>query len=100
MSEYVSVSISRNNKGPSSHKAVFKRKDGRSKTINFGLMGAKTFIDSADQKTRKNYLKRHAPRENWNVPDTAGSLSARIKWGKSKNISENIRAFKKKFKLK
>jgi hypothetical protein len=100
MNEYVSVSIKRNIKGPSSHKAVFQRKDGRSKTVNFGLKGAKTFINNADEKTRQNYLKRHAVRENWEVPDTAGSLSARIKWGSSKNISKNIRAFKKRFKLK
>lgn len=98
--EYESVSITKNNKGSSSHKAIFTRKNGKTKTINFGLKGAKTFINSADEKTRQNYLKRHAPRENWNVPDTAGSLSARIKWGSSKNINENIRAFKKRFKLK
>ena len=98
--EYESVTITKNNKGASSHKAIFKRKNGKTKTINFGQKGAKTFIDNADEKTRQNYLKRHAPRENWNVPDNAGSLSARIKWGKSKNINENISAFKKKFKLK
>ena len=55
---------------------------------------------SKDKAQRKRYLDRHRDRENWNVPDTAGSLSARILWGPSTSKRENIRLFKNKFNLK
>ena len=55
------------------------------------------------QKIKTNasrYLRRHRARENWSVPDTAGSLSKHILWGDSTSRKENINKFKKKFKLK
>jgi len=100
MVKFISVKITKNNNGLKSHKAIFKKDDGKTKTINFGANNATTFINGADEKTRANYIARHRVREDWTVPNNAGSLSRFIKWGDSKNINKNISAFKKKFNLK
>jgi hypothetical protein len=69
------------------------------KTVNFGSLGANTYIDGASKITRENYIKRHRVNENWTKPDNAGSLSRFILWGDSTNIKSNIDAFKKKFSV-
>ena len=80
--------------------AVFTRENGRTKTISFGQAGADDYTKTKDKAQRKRYLDRHRDRENWSVPDTAGSLSKHILWGSSTSRRENIRMFKKKFNLK
>ena len=67
-------------------------------TIHFGLKGGSTYIDHKDKKKRENYLARHKPREDWDNIN-AGSLSARILWGNSSNILDNIKAYLKYFKI-
>jgi len=67
---------------------------------HFGAKGASTFIDgkrSIDE--RNNYLKRHAVRENFNNPKSAGALSARLLWGKSKSLDKNHMDFMKHFNM-
>ena len=81
--------------------AVFS-KDGesRTKTIHFGQALAPDYTKTKDKSQRTRYLDRHRARENWSVPDTAGSLSKHILWGDTTSRRENINKFKKKFKLK
>ena len=67
--------------------------------VSFGAKGAKTFIDSASEKTKDAWIARHKVRENWDNPKTAGSLAKHILWGKSKSVRENLKTFKKKFNL-
>ena len=67
--------------------------------VSFGAKGAKTYIDSASDKTKAAWIARHKVRENWNDPRTAGALSKHILWGKSKSVSKNLKTFKKKFNL-
>ena len=101
MDKLISVEIKENPKtNKSSHKAIFKKENGRTQTINFGSQGALTYIDGATKKVRENYIKRHEVREDWTKPNNAGSLSRWIKWGDSKSINKNISEFKKKFGLK
>ena len=52
-----------------------------------------------DKEQRKRYLDRHRKRENWNDYMSAGSLSRWILWGDS-SLATNIKAYKKKYKLK
>lgn len=94
-----SVVISNSDKTDKRFKAVFK-KEGKTKTIHFGQKGAFTYIDKAPLKIKVAYLARHSKNnENWNIPDTAGSLSRWIIWGPSNSVNKNISEFKKKFKL-
>jgi hypothetical protein len=80
--------------------AVFKNKEtGRTKTTHFGAVGYDDYIKTGNKEQRERYLARHKARENWNNPTTAGALSANILWGSSTSIEQNIKAFKKKFKL-
>lgn len=98
-SKIIKVSIKTSSKQGKKLDAVFTRENGRTKTISFGSAGMDDYTKKKDKDQRKRYLARHKVRENWNVPDTAGSLSARILWGPSTSKQENIRLFKKKFKL-
>tara|TARA_R110000782_G_scaffold144498_3_gene237345 strand:- start:675 stop:980 length:306 start_codon:yes stop_codon:yes gene_type:complete len=99
-SKIIKVTIKTSSKPGKKLDAVFTRENGRTKTISFGSAGMDDFTKTKDKEQRKRYLARHRKRENWNVPDTAGSLSARILWGESTSKKENIRLFKQKFNLK
>ena len=99
-SKIIKVSITPSSKAGKKLQAVFTRENGRKKTIHFGSAGMDDYTKTKDKAQRKRYLDRHRKRENWNVPDTAGSLSARILWGQSTSKQENIRSFKNKFNLK
>lgn len=99
--KYDKVVIKKSSKPEKKLMAVFS-KDGesRTKTIHFGSKGMDDYTKTKDKNQRTRYLNRHRARENWSVPDTAGSLSKHILWGDSTSRKENINKFKKKFKLK
>ncbi len=73
--------------------------DGKRKTVNFGAEGGSTFLEHKDPKIKAAWIARHKVREDWTVPDNAGSLSRHLLWGSSSNLSENLKAFAKKFNL-
>ena len=99
-SKIIKVTIKKSSKSAKKLDAVFTRENGRTKTISFGSAGMDDYTLKKDKDQRKRYLARHQKRENWTVPDTAGSLSRWILWGPSTSKQENIRSFKKKFNLK
>jgi len=67
---------------------------------HFGLKGASTFIDGKRTvEERNNYLKRHAVRENFNDPKSAGALSAWLLWGNSTSLAKNHNDFMKHFNI-
>jgi len=68
------------------------------KTIHFGFKGSLTYTNGATKLQRENYLKRHKVRENWNKIN-AGSLSALILWGNSRDIQKNLNDYLKKFNI-
>tara|TARA_R110002126_G_scaffold63101_1_gene161956 strand:- start:1410 stop:1730 length:321 start_codon:yes stop_codon:yes gene_type:complete len=76
-------------------------KGGNHSTTHFGQDTATTYIDGASEEKKKSYLARHSksPGQDWSKPMTAGSLAMNILWGASRSIKENIKAFKKKFRL-
>ncbi len=75
-------------------------KNNKKKTIHFGQAGSPDYTLTKDKKQRARYIARHKARENWKVPDTAGSLSRHILWGAFTSKDKNISAFKRKFNLK
>ena len=64
--------------------------------IKYASKRSTTYIDSADSKTKENYIKRHSVNENWNKIN-AGSLSRYILWS-AKSLSQGIKNFKSRFK--
>ena len=72
--------------------------EGRPKRVHFGAKGSTTFSSGATEDKKNAYLKRHAPRENWNDPLSAGALSRWILWNKP-SLKASIADFKKRFNL-
>jgi len=74
--------------------------DGTKVHFGSGAKGASTYIDGKrTEEERKNYLKRHDVREDFNNPKSAGALSAGILWGPTKSFDKNHEAFMKRFNL-
>lgn len=67
------------------------------KVVHFGSSVGKSYIDHRDKAKREAYLARHEPRENWDNPFSAGSLSRYLLWGKSRNLEKNHQAFMRMF---
>jgi hypothetical protein len=95
---YVRVVIKKSDKPKKKYMAVLYDKDNKTKTIHFGQAGATDFIKSKDEDRKKRYIARHRKRENWTVPDTAGSLAKHILWNKP-TLRESIVDYKKRFNL-
>lgn len=66
--------------------------------VDFGLKGGNTFIDHGDETKRLNYLKRHRVNEDWDSIN-AGSASAIILWGESRDIGDNLVQYLEKFNV-
>mgnify|MGYP004292366017 CR=1 FL=1 len=69
------------------------------RTIHFGSKTSRTYVEGASKQDRINYIKRHKVRENWDEIN-AGSLSRFLLWGDSVLLSENLKKYLKRFKLK
>lgn len=80
--------------------AILTYDDNTKKTVHFGSEGMDDYTITKDKEQRSRYLLRHKKNENWDVPDTAGSLSRWILWGPTTSRKENIRLFKNRFNLK
>jgi hypothetical protein len=104
--KYEKVVIKKSTKPEKKLMAIFsspsqtKGKSARTKTIHFGSRGMDDYTKTKDKEQRQRYLTRHRRRENWKVPDTAGSLSRWILWGESTSRRDNISSFKRRFNLK
>jgi hypothetical protein len=75
--------------------ALFQTDHGL-KEVKFGGYGYEDFTQTNSNLRKKMYLARHAPRENWDDPTSAGSLSRWLLWNK-RTLSASILDFKKRF---
>ena len=66
--------------------------------VDFGMKNSNTYVDSATDQTRTNYLKRHG-NEDW-TKINAGSASALILWGENKDIGDNLIQYLDKYDVK
>jgi len=69
--------------------------------VDFGAPNATTWVNGASEQTRENYIKRHSALERtyWSIPTTPAALSRYLTWGDSRSMAENLRAYKKRFRL-
>ena len=67
--------------------------------VSFGAKEAKTYVDSASDKTKAAWIARHKVRGTFNNPKSASSLAKHILWGPTKSVRSNLKSFKRKFSL-
>lgn len=89
------LSVKKANDGKHKYTAVFD--DG--KEVSFGATGYSDYTIHKDEARKERYLDRHRKNENWNDPQTPGSLSKHLLWGDTTSLQKNIQLFKKKFNL-
>ena len=80
------------------YKAVFRLDSGRTKTIHFGAKGYEDYTMHHDKERKRRYLQRHAAREDFTNPLTAGALSRWILWNKP-TLRASIDDFCRRFHL-
>ena len=95
--KYTSITITKSDRDKK-FKAVLRGLKVK-KTIHFGAKGMSDFTIHKDKERKKRYLARHKVNENWNVPDTAGSLSRWILWNKP-SFTASFNDYKNKFNLR
>ena len=80
--------------------AIFQDMDTKSvKRTNFGAAGYEDYTIHKDKSRRESYRKRHKKDLNTNDPTRAGYLSFYILWGDSTSMEQNIKIYRKKFKV-
>ena len=79
--------------------AIFTKENGRTKTTHFGSKGMDDYTITKDKEQRARYRQRHKKDLKTNDPTRAGYLSYYILWGDSTSRKENIKDYKKRFKL-
>ena len=86
--------------------AIFiKTKTGKIKRVSFGAKGypdfttySKSLSPEKAKRKKRQYIKRHQKRENWNNPNKPGTLSRYMLWNKSSKQA-SIHDFKNRFNL-
>ena len=73
--------------------------NGKEKKVSFGAKGYDDYTIKKDKEQRDRYRKRHAKDLKTNDPTRAGYLSYYLLWGDSTSLQQNIKDYKKRFKL-
>ena len=78
--------------------AVFTLDNRRTRTVHFGSAGASDFTQHRDPVRKQRYLARHAPREDWDEPTTAGALARWILWN-NETLRESVADYTRRFDI-
>jgi hypothetical protein len=84
---------------PVKHKrfrAYIIRRNGRTEYYDFGLDGAKTYIDGRTEQERANYIARHLGNKTeeqliTNLVPSPSVLSRYLLWGRSRDLQANVK---------
>lgn len=77
------------------HKWIAYFDDGRK--TRFGADGMDDYTITKDKEQRERYRERHRKDLETGDPHRAGFLSYYILWGDSTSVSQNVKAFNKRF---
>ena len=77
---------------------VFLQDGEREHKVRFGARGMSDFTKHRDEARKMLYLKRHAAREDWKDPLTAGFWSRWILWNRP-TIAESLADVRRRFGL-
>ena len=78
------------------HKMVFFENGRRVRSTHFGQYGAADFTTHGDPARKARYLARHRPREDWDDPFSAGSLSRHVLWNR-RTLDAGVRDYARRF---
>jgi len=79
--------------------AVFQMlNSGKKRIVSFGAKGYEDYTQHRDKSRRENYRQRHR-HDRLNDPMSPGALSYFILWGDSTSLNENLRQFRRKFRV-
>lgn len=95
------ISVERSDSKTKKYTATFMI-NGKQKKVSFGQRGADDYTITKDKEQRSRYRKRHAKdllTETNKKGLGAGSLAYHILWGSSTSLQQNIKDYKKRFKL-
>ena len=73
--------------------------NGKEKKTSFGAKGYDDYTIKKDKEQRDRYRKRHSKDLKTGDPTRAGYLSYYLLWGDSTSLKQNIKDYKKRFKL-
>lgn len=95
---YVDIKPSTN--GDKKLMAIFYDKNKQKiKTVHFGQSGASDYTIHKDEARKNKYISRHAKKEDWGAPMTAGALSRWVLWSEP-SLKLAISKYLNKFNLK
>ena len=95
------ISVERSDSKTKKYTATFMI-NGKQKKVSFGQRGADDYTITKDKEQRSRYRKRHAKDLLTKTNKKglgAGSLAYHILWGSSTSLQQNIKDYKKRFKL-
>ena len=92
------ISLNRSKKATKKYVALFEV-DGKLKAVHFGASGFEDYTTHRDAKRKASYLARHAARENWADPLSAGALSRWVLWNKT-SLEASLADYLKRFKIR
>ena len=98
MTNPVSVQFHPSTRASKKLMAVFTLDNDRTRTVHFGSAGASDYTQHRDPVRKRQYLARHAPREHWENPMTAGALARWILWNKE-TLPSSIEDYTRRFGL-
>ena len=98
MTEPISVRIHRSTRTGKKLMAIFTLENGRTRTVHFGAAGASDYTQNRDPARKQRYLARHAPREDWTKPMTAGALARWVLWNRE-TLRESVVDYLQRFGL-
>lgn len=96
------ISLRRSDHAGKKYMVTLEGESGREKTIHFGDASMKdyTLFSAREREAHKRaYLSRHAGREDWSDPSTAGFWSRWVLWGPHPSVRENVKFVVHKFRL-
>lgn len=95
------IRLRKSEKPGKKYDAVLETDQGREKTVSFGDASMKDYTlhpASIRDERKEAYLARHAAREDWNDPTTAGFWSRHILWNKP-TVAASLADTKRKYNL-
>lgn len=92
------VTLKKNSQGPKKYTVILRYDDGKTKTVQFGAAGMSDYTKHKDASRKKNYVSRHAARENWSKSGiaTAGFWSRWLLWNQT-TLSASKRDIARRF---
>ena len=93
------LSVKKSDRPQKKYMAEFEMDNGKKRVTYFGAAKMDDYLITGDKEQRERYRTRHKKDLETNDPTRAGYLSYDLLWGDSRSLKENIKAYKKKYRV-